>query len=105
MTVLNPQYPITTDAIHTICTPYGRVLRIVIFIKRATQVLVEFDTVNGAARAKTALDGMFGGLCCCKKLRYRNCKIGVNIPVPSKQIVLVVLHISLCLCYSRERLD
>nr|KAG5714502.1 hypothetical protein BaRGS_006948 [Batillaria attramentaria] len=32
-TILNPQYPITVDVMHTICSPYGQVLRIVIFKK------------------------------------------------------------------------
>ncbi|KAK8774294.1 hypothetical protein V5799_011172 [Amblyomma americanum] len=42
MTILNPAYPITVDVIHTICTPSGKVLRIVIFKKNGVQAMVEY---------------------------------------------------------------
>ena len=58
MTVMNALYPITTDAIYAICSPFGMVQRIVIFVKRDTQVLVEFDSVSPAARAKASLNGV-----------------------------------------------
>ncbi|RZF34667.1 hypothetical protein LSTR_LSTR010832 [Laodelphax striatellus] len=38
-TVINPAYPITVDVIHTICTPIGQVLRIVIFKKNGVQAM------------------------------------------------------------------
>ena len=41
MNVLNPLYPITVNVIHTICSPYGKVLRILIFRKNAVQVMLE----------------------------------------------------------------
>lgn len=71
MTVLNPLYPITTDAIYSICSPFGMVQRIVIFIKAATQVLVEFDSVSSAARAKASLNGadIYAG-CCTLRIEY-----------------------------------
>nr|XP_022315358.1 heterogeneous nuclear ribonucleoprotein L-like [Crassostrea virginica]XP_022315359.1 heterogeneous nuclear ribonucleoprotein L-like [Crassostrea virginica] len=56
-TVLNPQYPVTVDIMHTICSPYGQVLRIVIFRKSGVQSMVEFDDVESAKRAKQALNG------------------------------------------------
>ncbi|GFY47831.1 heterogeneous nuclear ribonucleoprotein L [Trichonephila inaurata madagascariensis] len=42
ITVINPAYPITTDVIHTICSPSGKVLRIVIFKKNGVQAMVEY---------------------------------------------------------------
>ncbi|KAH8027564.1 hypothetical protein HPB51_007114 [Rhipicephalus microplus] len=42
MTILNPAYPITVDVIHTICTPSGKVMRIVIFKKNGVQAMVEY---------------------------------------------------------------
>ncbi|CAN7943812.1 unnamed protein product, partial [Ixodes hexagonus] len=42
MTILNPAYPITVDVIHTISTPSGKVMRIVIFKKNGVQAMVEY---------------------------------------------------------------
>ncbi|EEC12852.1 heterogeneous nuclear ribonucleoprotein L, putative [Ixodes scapularis] len=41
MTILNPAYPITVDVIHTISTPSGKVMRIVIFKKNGVQAMVD----------------------------------------------------------------
>ncbi|CAL8111479.1 unnamed protein product [Orchesella dallaii] len=41
-TILNPMYPITTDVIHTISSPHGQVLRIVVFKKHGVQAMVEY---------------------------------------------------------------
>ncbi|KAI8787835.1 heterogeneous nuclear ribonucleoprotein L [Biomphalaria glabrata] len=70
-TILNPQYPITVDVMHTINSPYGQVLRIVIFKKNGVQAMVEFDTVDSAKRAKQSLNGadIYSG-CCTLKIEY-----------------------------------
>ncbi|ESO83568.1 hypothetical protein LOTGIDRAFT_222631 [Lottia gigantea] len=70
-TVLNPQYPITVDVMHTICSSYGQVLRIVIFKKNGVQTMVEFDNVDSAKRAKASLNGadVYSG-CCTLKIEY-----------------------------------
>ncbi|XP_039279502.1 heterogeneous nuclear ribonucleoprotein L isoform X3 [Nilaparvata lugens] len=70
-TVINPAYPITVDVIHTICTPIGQVLRIVIFKKNGVQAMVEFDSVETAKRAKENLHGadIYSG-CCTLKIEY-----------------------------------
>lgn len=70
-TILNPQYPITVDVMHTICSPYGQVLRIVIFKKNGVQAMVEFDNVESAKRAKQSLNGadIYSG-CCTLKIEY-----------------------------------
>ncbi|KAK7507044.1 hypothetical protein BaRGS_00001895 [Batillaria attramentaria] len=70
-TILNPQYPITVDVMHTICSPYGQVLRIVIFKKNGVQTMVEFDNVESAKRAKQSLNGadVYSG-CCTLKIEY-----------------------------------
>lgn len=70
-TILNPQYPITVDVMHTICSPYGQVLRVVIFKKNGVQAMVEFDNVESAKRAKQSLNGadVYSG-CCTLKIEY-----------------------------------
>ncbi|CAL1540964.1 unnamed protein product [Lymnaea stagnalis] len=70
-TVLNPQYPITVDVMHTINSPYGQVQRIVIFKKNGVQAMVEFDNVDSAKRAKQSLSGadIYSG-CCTLKIEY-----------------------------------
>ncbi|XP_042143600.1 heterogeneous nuclear ribonucleoprotein L isoform X2 [Ixodes scapularis] len=71
MTILNPAYPITVDVIHTISTPSGKVMRIVIFKKNGVQAMVEFDSVESAVRAKKSLNGadIYSG-CCTLKIEY-----------------------------------
>ncbi|XP_013379094.1 heterogeneous nuclear ribonucleoprotein L isoform X2 [Lingula anatina] len=71
ITVLNPQYPITVDVLHTICSPNGQVLRIVIFKKNGVQAMVEFDSIESAQRAKQALNGadIYSG-CCTLKMEF-----------------------------------
>jgi len=70
-TVLNPVYPITVEVLHTICSPNGQVLRIVIFRKNGIQAMVEFDSIDSAKRAKEALNGadIYSG-CCTLKIDY-----------------------------------
>jgi heterogeneous nuclear ribonucleoprotein L len=71
MTILNPMYPITVDVIHTISSASGKVLRIVIFKKNGVQAMVEFESIDVAKRAKSALDGadIYSG-CCTLKIDY-----------------------------------
>ena len=70
-TVLNPTYPITCDVLNTICSPIGKVLRIVIFKKNGVQAMVEFDAVDTAKAAKENLHGcdIYSG-CCTLKIEY-----------------------------------
>ncbi|CAH1792095.1 unnamed protein product [Owenia fusiformis] len=70
-TILNPQYPISVDVMHTICSPSGDVQRIIIFKKNGVQAMVEFDTIDSALRAKQALNGadIYSG-CCTLKIEY-----------------------------------
>eukprot|EP00026_Physarum_polycephalum_P005266 Phypoly_transcript_05297.p1 GENE.Phypoly_transcript_05297~~Phypoly_transcript_05297.p1 ORF type:complete len:578 (+),score=90.96 Phypoly_transcript_05297:60-1736(+) len=67
-TILNPIYNITVDVIHAIMSPYGNVLRIVVFNKNGVQSLVEFQDANSAVQAYTALDGkdIYAGSCTLK---------------------------------------
>lgn len=71
ITVINPAYPINCDVIHQICSPQGKVLRIVIFKKNGVQAMVEFDSVDSAKRAKLALNGcdIYSG-CCTLKVEF-----------------------------------
>ena len=70
-TVLNPTYPITCEVLHTICSPIGNVLRIVIFKKNGVQAMVEFDSVDTAKQAKESLHGcdIYSG-CCTLKIEF-----------------------------------
>ncbi|XP_021931437.1 heterogeneous nuclear ribonucleoprotein L isoform X1 [Zootermopsis nevadensis] len=70
-TIINPVYPITVEVLHTICSPSGQVLRIVIFKKNGIQAMVEFDSPESAKRAKEALNGadIYSG-CCTIKIDY-----------------------------------
>lgn len=71
ITVINPAYPINCDVIYQICSPQGKVLRIVIFKKNGVQAMVEFDSVESAKRAKLALNGcdIYSG-CCTLKVEF-----------------------------------
>ncbi|CAH0754912.1 unnamed protein product [Bemisia tabaci] len=71
LTVFTPAYPITTDVLHTICHPHGKVHRIVVFKKNGVQAMVEFDSIESAKRAKEALDGadIYSG-CCTLKIEF-----------------------------------
>jgi len=71
LTIINPQYAITTDVMHTICSPHGNVCRIVIFKKYGVQAMVEFDTIEAAMRAKNSLHGcdIYSG-CCTLKVEF-----------------------------------
>uniref|UniRef100_A0A1B6DH03 RRM domain-containing protein n=1 Tax=Clastoptera arizonana TaxID=38151 RepID=A0A1B6DH03_9HEMI len=70
-TIINPMYPITVDVLHTICSPIGQVLRIVIFKKNGVQAMVEFDSIETAKRAKENLNGadIYSG-CCTLKIEF-----------------------------------
>ncbi|RWS30754.1 heterogeneous nuclear ribonucleoprotein L-like protein [Leptotrombidium deliense] len=71
ITVINPAYPITCDVIHQICSPQGKVMRVVIFKKNGVQAMVEFDSVDSAKRAKQALHGcdIYSG-CCTLRIEF-----------------------------------
>ena len=70
-TVLNPTYPVTCDVLNTICSPIGKVLRIVIFKKNGVQAMVEFESIDTAKTAKENLHGcdIYSG-CCTLKMEY-----------------------------------
>src|SRR5699024_7047471 len=63
--------PLLQEVIHQICSPSGKVLRIVIFKKNGIQAMVEFDSIESAKRAKQALNGcdIYSG-CCTLRVEY-----------------------------------
>merc|ERR1712223_170613 len=70
-TVLNPTYRITCDVLHTITSPFGKLIRIVIFKKNGVQAMLEFDSLESAQRAKEALHGCdIYSACCTLKIEY-----------------------------------
>lgn len=70
-TVLNPTYPITCEVLHTITSPFGKLLRVVIFKKNGVQAMLEFDSLESAQRAKESLHGCdIYSACCTLKIEY-----------------------------------
>ena len=70
-TVLNPTYPITCEVLHTITSPFGKLLRVVIFKKNGVQAMMEFDSLESAQRAKDSLHGCdIYSACCTLKIEY-----------------------------------
>jgi polypyrimidine tract-binding protein 2 len=68
LSIANPVYSITCDVLHQIMSPYGNVLRIVIFMKNGLHAMVEFDNEQSAGAAQRALDGrdIYEGSCTLK---------------------------------------
>ncbi|EGD74565.1 hypothetical protein PTSG_05929 [Salpingoeca rosetta] len=78
MTVMNASYPINVDVIYAVCSPLGRVLRIVMIRKNGVQsapptarALVEFPDANTAAAVMSSLQGanIYQG-CCTLRIEY-----------------------------------
>lgn len=65
--VMKPMYPISAEVLHTIASPHGRVLRIVIHNRNETKIesLIEFDGVVSAEACKDAIHGadIYAGCC------------------------------------------
>merc|ERR1719450_162830 len=69
LTVLNAHYPIDVNIINKVCSPMGKVLRIVVFKRGAiVQTMVEFEDVQTATQAKSNLHGcdIYSGSCTLK---------------------------------------
>ena len=64
-TILKPAVDITVDALNMIMSPYGKVLRIVVFNKHGVQAFVEFDSTTAAEKAKAGLEGKDIYPSCC----------------------------------------
>ncbi|KAJ7387391.1 hypothetical protein OS493_004385 [Desmophyllum pertusum] len=71
LTIINPLHPITVKVLHKICSPHGKVLRIVIFHKNGLQALVEYPLQTIYNRALATLNGqdIYAG-CCTLKIDY-----------------------------------
>ncbi|XP_063692618.1 heterogeneous nuclear ribonucleoprotein L-like isoform X1 [Bolinopsis microptera] len=65
--VLKPMYPITSEVLHTIASPHGRVSRIVIHNRTEEKIesLIEFDSIMSAEACKEAINGadVYAGCC------------------------------------------
>ena len=71
LTVLNANYPITVEIVYKVCSPHGRVVRIVIFEKAIIQAMVEFENIDEATEARHQLHGcdIYSG-CCTLKVEF-----------------------------------
>lgn len=78
VTVQNPAYPITTDLMNSVCSPYGRVEKIVVFVKRVgVQCLVQFAAISEARLARDMLTGLsIFPDCCGLVLNYSHLAVG-----------------------------
>lgn len=68
ISITNVTVPVTLENIHTICSPYGEVQKIITFTKPESgdfQALVQFSTMEAAANARAMLEGkdLFQGCC------------------------------------------
>lgn len=56
---------------HTICSPHGEVLRIMVMKRSGVTAFVEFDNVDSARKAKQSLNGcdVYSG-CCTLKIEF-----------------------------------
>lgn len=71
-TILNAQYTIDVSIMYKVCSPVGKVQRIVVFCKgKVVHSMVEFDGVETASQAKRQLHGcdIYSG-CCTLKVSY-----------------------------------
>jgi len=71
-TVLNADYPIDVSIVHKVCSPIGKVDRIVIFRRGyVIHAMVEFESLDSANQAKRNLHGcdIYSG-CCTLKVEY-----------------------------------
>ena len=95
ITVINPAYPINCDVIHQICSPQGKVDRIVIFKKNGVQAMVEFDSVDSAKRAKLALNGcdIYSG-CCTLKVEFAKVSFKINQLIYSFKVPRLITYFS-----------
>ena len=68
LTVLNAVYPVNVELVHKICKPISEPVRIVIFQKYFLQVLVEFESIETATKAKSELHScdIYPGSCTIK---------------------------------------
>ena len=75
LTIMNALYSIDVNVISQVCSPYGNVLKIVIFHKNGLQCLVEYDSIESAEQAKLHLNGqdIYPG-CCTLKVEYSRAK-------------------------------
>lgn len=104
VTVQNPTYPITTNLMYSVCSPYGRVEKIVVFVKRVgVQCLVQFATISEAKLARDMLTGLsIFPDCCGLVLNYSNLPVGSQYSCFSHQLILANVIVG-ALC-ERERL-
>ena len=68
------------DVVHTICSPHGEVLRIMVMKRNTVTALVEFDNSDSARKAKQALNGcdVYSG-CCTLKIDFASVSLAVFV--------------------------
>lgn len=71
VSIQKPYYPITTDVLYTIMSPFGVVQRIVIFHRNGVRAMIEFDSIASATRAMQVLNGaeIYAG-CCVLQIEF-----------------------------------
>jgi hypothetical protein len=81
VTIHNATYPITTDVLHAIASPHGRVQRIVIIKRLSSQAMIEFDCIESAKRAKKNLNGknIYTGCCSLEVIFAKPSKLTLSV--------------------------
>jgi hypothetical protein len=84
-TILNAQYTIDVSIMYKVCSPVGKVQRIVVFRKgNVVHAMVEFDSVEVASQGKSQLHGcdIYSGCCTLKvtnHIFYNGCGSGAGL--------------------------
>eukprot|EP00736_Rhodelphis_marinus_P000991 Rmarinus@m.16970 len=65
LSILNPLHPITPDVLFQALSKYGRILRVIVFLRSGLQAYVEFESHEAAAKTKANADGknIYTGCC------------------------------------------
>eukprot|EP00002_Diphylleia_rotans_P008171 TRINITY_DN1790_c0_g4_i1.p1 TRINITY_DN1790_c0_g4~~TRINITY_DN1790_c0_g4_i1.p1 ORF type:complete len:472 (-),score=88.61 TRINITY_DN1790_c0_g4_i1:768-2183(-) len=74
-TILNPHYPITADVLHQVFSPFGVLVKVVLFQKSAAglQALIQYQKTESAIQAKNQLNNqnIYPG-CCTLFIQFSN---------------------------------
>eukprot|EP00002_Diphylleia_rotans_P030761 TRINITY_DN6355_c0_g1_i1.p1 TRINITY_DN6355_c0_g1~~TRINITY_DN6355_c0_g1_i1.p1 ORF type:complete len:470 (+),score=109.33 TRINITY_DN6355_c0_g1_i1:84-1493(+) len=74
-TILNPVYPVTADVLHQVFSPFGFLLKVVLFQKSSAglQALIQYQRTESAVQAKAQLNNqnIYPG-CCTLLLQFSN---------------------------------
>ncbi|KMZ69085.1 putative Polypyrimidine tract binding protein [Zostera marina] len=82
VSIMNMQYDVTVDVLHTVFSNFGTVQKIAIFEKKGFQALIQYPDVQTAVVAKQALEGhcIYDGGFCKLHLTY-SCHTNLSVTI------------------------